>query len=60
MTHDIEDRIVYLIKLVKRTVKLAAQMDNENILNGEKIRNDEQDDIVTNIVIDTIRKNVGI
>lgn len=60
MTHDIEDRIVYLISLVKRTVKLAAEMDNENILNGEKLRTCEEDDLITNIVIDTIRKNVGI
>ena len=57
---DMADRIEYIIELTKRTVAIAAKADSENIMNGEKLANSEQDDIITNIVIDKIRTTVGI
>lgn len=57
---DMADRIEYIIELTKRTVAIAAKSDSDNIMNGEKLANSEQDDIITNIVIDKIRTTVGI
>lgn len=59
-TTDIADRIEYLIELTKRTVGMIANNDSDNIMNGEKLKKSEQDDIITNIVIDKVRTTVGI
>ena len=59
-TTDIADRIEYLIELTKRTVGMIANNDSDNIMNGEKLKQSEQDDIITNIVIDKVRTTVGI
>nr|DAO50704.1 MAG TPA: hypothetical protein [Caudoviricetes sp.] len=59
-TTDIADRIEYLIELTKRTVGMIANNDSDNIMNGEKLKEAEQDDIITNIVIDKVRTTVGI
>ena len=59
-TTDIADRIEYLIELTKRTVGMIANNDSDNIMNGEKLKESEQDDIIANIVIDKVRTTVGI
>lgn len=59
-TTDIADRIEYLIELTKRTVGMIANNDSDNIMNGEKLKESGQDDIITNIVIDKVRTTVGI